>query len=161
MIVIERNLNVKVFRRLGPSIYSLLAYIGGLIVIFWLLGYLLVSCLTLNAYEDHMVSTIYPTKDILKSRLKQFSSQFPEAEQERLKDILEASPEVESEDLQEPNLDISRFGIFRCVCRCLSGCLCKFFKRLCCCCCKKSRTEHLFDIGRDFYKNEISVQRLV
>ena len=68
-------------------------------MIFWLLGYLLVSCLTLNAYEDHMVSAIYPTKDILKQRLKQFSSQFPESEQERLKDILETTPEIEAEDV--------------------------------------------------------------
>ena len=150
---------MKVFRRLGPSIYNLLAYIGGLIVIFWLLGYLLVSCLTLNAYEDHMVSAIYPTKDILKQRLRQFSSQFPESEQERLKDIFEAAPEIEAEALQEPNLDVSRYGIFRCLCRCLSGCLCRCSKR--CCCCKKSRTERMFDIGRDFYKNEISVRRLV
>ena len=63
---------MKVFRRQGPSLYSLLGYIGGLIVIFWLLGYLLVACLTVNAFEDHMVQAVYPTKEILKSRLRQF-----------------------------------------------------------------------------------------
>ena len=62
---------------MGPSIYSLAAYIGGLIVIFYIMGYLLVSCLTINAYEDHMVQTMYPTKDVLKSRVKYFSDQFP------------------------------------------------------------------------------------
>ena len=78
--MIERDLNLKVFRREGPSIYSLAAYIGGIIVVFWLLGYLIVQCLTLNSYEDHMVQAMYPTKDILKSRLKHFLAQFPISE---------------------------------------------------------------------------------
>ena len=167
-IVIERDLNLRVYRRLGPSIYSLAAYIGGLIVIFWILGYLLVSCLTINAYEDHMVQAIYPTKDILKSRLKHFSDQFPISEQEQFKDILEAGPVIEAEDLNDPELDVSRHGFFRCFCRCLSlqGCLCRCFKRCCramwCCkVCKQSRTERMFEVGRQFYKNEVSVQRLV
>ena len=167
-IVLERDLNVKVFRRMGPSIYSLAAYIGGLIVIFYILGYLLVSCLTINAYEDHMVQTMYPTKDVLKSRVKYFSDQFPIDEQEKFKDIIEAGPDIDADDLNDPELDVSRYGCFRCCCRFLSlkGCFCRCFKRCCramwCCkVCKQSRTERMFEAGREFYKNEVSVQRLV
>ena len=57
-----------------PSLYSLIGYIGGMILILWIVGYLIASCLTINAYEDHLVQAVYPTKDVLKSRIKQFSA---------------------------------------------------------------------------------------
>lgn len=68
-IVIEKDLNITVYKRQVPSLYSLVAYIGGLIVILYLIGYLMVQCLTINSYEDHLVQAVYPTKAILKSRL--------------------------------------------------------------------------------------------
>lgn len=64
--MVERDLDLTLMRRVGPSLYSLLGILGGLIVLIWLVGSLLVSCLTVGAYEDHMVSTVYPTKDALK-----------------------------------------------------------------------------------------------
>ena len=36
--------------------------LGGLLVVLYLVGSLLVSCLTVNAFEDHLISTVYPTK---------------------------------------------------------------------------------------------------
>ena len=44
---------------------------GGLIVILWLVGYVIVYCLTINSFEDNMVQTMYPTKDALKKRIKE------------------------------------------------------------------------------------------
>ena len=92
----------------------------------------------------------------------------PVSEQEKLKDILEAGPDVNAKDLKHPELDVSRRSCFRCLCRCLSlnGCLCRCLKRCCrgmwCCkVCKQSRTERMFEAGREFYTNEVSVQRLV
>lgn len=67
--MIEKDLNITVYKKQVPSLYSLVAYVGGLIVIIYLIGYLLVSCLTINSYDDHMVEAVYPTKAILKSRL--------------------------------------------------------------------------------------------
>ena len=54
---------------------------GGLIVMFWLIGYILKPFLTANAYEEHMVRAVYPTKEVLKRRLKAIVSQLPEKEQ--------------------------------------------------------------------------------
>ena len=65
-------------------------------------------------------------------------------------------------------MDISRHGYFRC-------CLRILFSRNCCCLivlnawrrafsckpCKQSTTEKLFDVGREFYTNEISLARIV
>ena len=58
----------------GPSVYAMAASLGGLIVVIYLVGSLLVSCLTIKAYEDHLVQAMYPTKDILKDRLKVYMS---------------------------------------------------------------------------------------
>ena len=54
-IVIERDLDLQVIRRVRPSLYHYLGILGGLMVILWLLGLCMTRCLTLNAYEDHMV----------------------------------------------------------------------------------------------------------
>ena len=54
---------------------------GGLIVIFWLIGYILEPFLTVNSFEEHMVRAVYPTKEVLKRRLKVIASQLPEKEQ--------------------------------------------------------------------------------
>lgn len=167
-VVFERSLSLGVYRREAPSIYRLAANIGGLIVVLWLVGYVVSSCLTVNAYEDHVVQAMYPTKEILKQRLRVYTAQFPISEQEEFKDILEGGLELEEEDMKEPDLDVSRYGCFRCFCRCLSfgGCFCNCCKRCCraiwCCkVCKQSRTERMFEAGREFYKNDISIQRLV
>ena len=117
-----------------------------MIVILYILGYLIVSCLTLNAYEDHMVQTVYPTKEALKRRIKHFDDK-------KFRDVFEADPKALEDDVSSPNLDVSKYGYFRCLCRCLSIRCCKV--------CRRSRTEQLFDVGREFYTNEISVQRLV
>lgn len=42
---------------------------GGLIVIFWLIGYILEPFLTVNSFDEHMVRAVYPTKEVLKRRL--------------------------------------------------------------------------------------------
>ena len=160
-ITIERDLGVTLYKRQNPSLYILIGYIGGIIVILWILGYLIVSCLTVNAYEDHMVSTVYPTKEALKRRIKELDAK-------KYKDVFESDPKALEDDASSPNLDVSKHGCFRCLCRCLSiqWCGCKLFRRCCrciwCCkVCKQSRTEQLFDAGRELYTNEISVQRLV
>ena len=84
-ITIERDLDVTLYKRQYPSLYSLISYIGGMIVILYILGYLIVSCLTLNAYEDHMVQTVYPTKEALKRRIKHFDDK-------KYKDVFETDP---------------------------------------------------------------------
>lgn len=56
-------------RRQRPSVYALVGTFGGTIVVLYLLGYCMVGCLTVNAYEDHMVQTVYPTKETLKQRV--------------------------------------------------------------------------------------------
>ena len=48
---------------------------GGILVILWLIGYAIVYCLTINAKEDHLVQAMYPTKEILKQRLKVYLSE--------------------------------------------------------------------------------------
>ena len=71
---------------------------GGLIVIFWLIGYILEPFLTVNSFEEHMVHAIYPTKEVLKRRLKAIASKLPEKEQGKFKykDLLEpVDPSVE------------------------------------------------------------------
>jgi len=143
-------------------VYALVGTIGGSIVILYGLGYLIVACLTVNAYEDHMVQTVYPTKETLKQRVKTYTAQFPETEQAKWSGLFE-------DDKDEPDLDVTRYGCLRCFCRCLfsqSGC-CRAVLRCwratfrCCQCCQQSKTEKMFDIGREFYPNEISVSRLV
>lgn len=53
---------------------------GGLIVIFWLIGYILEPFLTVNSFDEHMVRAVYPTKEVLKRRLKAIASKLPEKE---------------------------------------------------------------------------------
>ena len=67
-------------RRQKPSVYALIGTFGGSIVVLYLLGYLLVGCLTIRAFEDHMVQTVYPTKDTLKDRVKAYTENLPESE---------------------------------------------------------------------------------
>jgi len=127
----------------------------------------LVSCLTINAYEDHLVQTLYPTKDILKDRLKNYMAQFPPEERAKFSHLIKPDEKSENDDMLEPNLDMTRIGFLRCFCRCLfsKNCFCMAMKRcsrnFCCKQCAQTRTEELFDVGRDFYFNEISVSRLV
>ena len=80
------------------SLHSLLGYLGGLLVVIYIVGYLVVSCLTINSYQDHMVQTLYPTKKVLKERLRLYLKQFPEKEQERYKDILEDPAGLEDDE---------------------------------------------------------------
>lgn len=54
-IVFERDLDQKVYRQKSTTLYYGAAFMGGIIVILYLIGYALVSCLTVNAQEDHMV----------------------------------------------------------------------------------------------------------
>ena len=54
---------------------------GGLIVIFWLIGYILEPFLTVNSFDEYMVRAVYPTKAVLKRRLKTIASKLPEKEQ--------------------------------------------------------------------------------
>ena len=53
---------------------------GGLIVIFWLIGYILEPFLTVNSYDENMVRAVYPTKEVLKRRLKAIAAKLPEKE---------------------------------------------------------------------------------
>lgn len=94
--------------------------IGGIVVIIYLLGYCIVSCLTTGAYDDHLVQAVYPTKESLRQRVRTVASQLKESEQQKW---LEA---VDGDDEKEPELDISRYGCWRCCCRYL-------FSRNCCC----------------------------
>jgi len=54
-IVFERDLDQKVYRQKSATLYDGAAYVGGIIVTLYLIGYALVACLTVNAQEDHMV----------------------------------------------------------------------------------------------------------
>ena len=89
--VFERNLDLTINRIQGPAYYKLIAYMGGLMVVIWLIGYILEPCLTVNAYEEHILRSVYPTKDVLKRRLRAIVAQLPEKEQEKFKyrDLLE------------------------------------------------------------------------
>lgn len=78
MVVFSRDLDLTIMRRAGASLYYLTSFIGGLIIIFWIIGYILVSCLTMYAYEDYMVGTVYPTKTTLKNRVKRYTKELPE-----------------------------------------------------------------------------------
>jgi len=78
MVVFSRDLDLTIMRRAGASLYYLASFIGGLIIIFWIIGYILVSCLTMYAYEDYMVGTVYPTKTTLKNRVKRYTKELPE-----------------------------------------------------------------------------------
>ena len=158
------DLDLTLLKRQRPSIYTLLATIGGSIVVIYLLGHILVGCLTNNAYEDHLVQTVYPTKAVLKKRVKYHIEAMHEKDQAKFSKVLELMKKEEESDKTDPNLDISQHGCCRCICRCL------FSRSLCCrllrgcwrkICCKQSHTEQLFDIARDFYRNELSVARLV
>ena len=87
----ERNLDLTIKRIQGPSYYKLIAYMGGVMVVLWLIGYILEPFLTVNAYEEHILRSVYPTKDVLKRRLRTIVAQLPEKEQEKFKykDLLE------------------------------------------------------------------------
>ena len=50
---------MTLLRRQRSSIYDLVGTFGGTIVVLYLLGYCMVGFLTVNAYEDHMVQTVY------------------------------------------------------------------------------------------------------
>ena len=166
-IIFERDLDLTMLRRVGPSFYTMVGTVGGLLVVLFLVGQILVSCLTINAYEDHLVQTLYPTKDILKDRIKNYMAQFPPEERAKFSHLIKPDEESEKDDMLEPNLDMTRFGILRCFCRCLfsKNCFCMAFKRcarnFCCKQCAQTRAEEMFDVGREFYTNEISVSRLV
>ena len=163
MVTFERDLQKKVYSRTGPSMFTLAGIMGGLLVILYLIGYCLNACLTINAYEDHMVQAVYPTKQMLKRRVKRFSTQLTEKAREQFEDILDEDLAVEAEDLREPQLDVSRASWFRCCCRFLECRCCNPLKWLCrkIFRCQQSRTERLFEVGTEFYQNELSIQRLV
>ena len=55
MIVIERDLDLVLLKRNQPSVYAMAGTLGGVAVVLYLLGACLVSCLTIGAYEDHVV----------------------------------------------------------------------------------------------------------
>jgi len=48
--------------------------IGGIAVILYLLGYFIVSCMTVGAYDDHLVQAVYPEKETLKQRVMEHAS---------------------------------------------------------------------------------------
>ena len=89
--IFERNLDLTINRIQGPEYYKLIAYMGGVMVVLWLIGYILEPFVTVNAYEEHILRSVYPKKDVLKRRLKTIVSQLPEKEQEKFKykDLLE------------------------------------------------------------------------
>lgn len=119
-------------------------------MILWLIGYCMVACLTMSAFEDHMVSTAYSSKQSLKERVKRYVKSLPESEQAKYDFVLDESLQLEAQDLREPQVDVSSNGFFRCLCRFLYS---RSFR--CCskmCCSKDSRGEKLFDAGRSFYK---------
>ena len=153
-VVLSRNLDLTMVRRSSPSVFQVASFMGGLLVALWLIGYCLVSCLTMTAYEDHMVSTAYSSKQLLKERVTRYTNAMPESEQAQYDFILDDNLNAEAEDLREPKMDVSRHSLLRCLCRCFYVCSCG-------CCRSGSRTEKLFNVGRTFYKRDISVARLV
>ena len=94
MVVFSRDLDLTIHRRVGASLYYLASFIGGLVIIFWIIGYILVSCLTMYAYEDYMVGTVYPTKTTLKNRVKRYTKQLSEKEKATFSDVLDDDLQV-------------------------------------------------------------------
>jgi len=96
-IVLEKDLDLQVAQqRRQTSVYAMVGTMGGLVVVFYLIGYCLVGCLAGNAYEDNMISTVYPTKDVLKERVRSYTKDFPEKEQKKWHEIL--LPDEKKED---------------------------------------------------------------
>ena len=96
---------------------------GGLIVIFWLIGYILEPFLTVNSYDEHMVRAVYPTKEVLKRRLKAIAAKLPEKDQAKFKykDLLEpVDPSVEEADQTDPVVRRSCCRCIQCLFRCTS-----------------------------------------
>ena len=97
--MLERDLDLSLIRRSRKtSVYAVAGAVGGTIVVLYILGYLLVDCLTTNAYEDHMISTVYPTKEILKDRVRMHAQQFPEKEQKQWQEVFLADDVTEEND---------------------------------------------------------------
>ena len=85
-MVFERSLDKVVYRRQARGFLSLLGFVGGVILVLWLIGYCIVKAVTIGSYEDQMVQALYPTKHALMSRIEEL---FPdEADQRIFADIL-------------------------------------------------------------------------
>ena len=113
--IFERNLDLTINLIQGPAYYKLIAYMGGVMVVLWLIGYILEPFLTVNAYEENIIRSVYPTKDVLKRRLKAIVAQLPEKEQSKFKykDLLEpVDPQVTTNDANDPVVKAS-------CCRCI------------------------------------------